>query len=64
MKTEQEIRARMDELKSDERMTYKSANVFINAPLAIIQVELGAKIHALEWALGLPLSKFPLKGKK
>lgn len=61
MKTIKELTHRLAELKNDERMTYVPANVQINVVLALIQVEVGAKIHALEWALDLPLSKFPLK---
>ncbi len=60
-KTQVEMAARLAELKADDRMSYPSANCQINVILAMIQIEVGAKIHALEWALGLPLSTFPLK---
>lgn len=51
MKTEKEIKAKLAELKSDERLSYPPADVFSNAPLALIQVELEAKVKALEWVL-------------
>lgn len=65
MKSEKEITEKLEELKSDERLTYAAATVFENAPLALIQLSVEAQIHTLEWVLGLPLSKFPLpkKGK-
>ena len=64
MKMQTEITEKLNELKSDERLTYKAATVFENAPLALIQLEMETKIHTLEWILGLPLSKFPLPKKK
>jgi len=63
MVTKQEIKNKIAELKNDERLYYPSANLFSNAPLALIQLDLGAKINSLEWVIGLPLSKFPLKTK-
>ena len=52
MKTEAEIWKRIAEIRSDERMSYKPANVQVNAPLALIQVEGAAVVSALEWVLG------------
>lgn len=60
MKTEIELLKRLHELKSDDRLYYPVANVFINAPLALIQHELEVRIHTLEWVLNLPFSSFPL----
>lgn len=60
MKTENEIRDRLNELMKDVRLTYPDASIQINAPLALIQVDAKATIHALEWVLGIPRSKFPL----
>lgn len=37
MLSEKKIRERIKELESDERHSYKPANVFSNAPLALIQ---------------------------
>ena len=51
MRTAKELRFQLAKLKSDERHKYKLALVQINAPLALIQVEIQAKIDALEWAL-------------
>lgn len=61
MKTEKEILAFLDEIKQDERISYPTANVNINAPLALIQYRLAGQINTLEAILELPLSKFPLK---
>lgn len=65
-RTEAQLRERLALLKSDERMHAPPANVHVNCVLALIQCEVGGKINALEWALGLPISVFPLKrqGKK
>ena len=51
MKKPSELRAKLRELRNDERHRYKPALVQINAPLALIQVEIQAKIDALEWVL-------------
>lgn len=48
------------ELKSDERLTYEPATVFVNAPLALIQHGLLSQINILEKLLDLPLSKIPI----
>ena len=52
MKTEQEIRARIAEIESDDRLHYKVATVFENAPLAMIQLEGESVTQALRWVLG------------
>lgn len=51
MKTKVEIEKRLAELKADERLSYPPANVFTNAPLALIQVALKNEIMALTWVL-------------
>mgnify|MGYP003980191453 FL=1 len=51
MKTKAEIEKRIAELKADERLGYPPANVFTNAPLALIQVALKNEIMALTWVL-------------
>jgi hypothetical protein len=61
MKNEEEIKNKLNELKSDERLYYPSADIQTNAPLALTQLSLEAQINSLEWVLGLTLSKFPLK---
>ena len=51
MKTREEIEKRIAELKADERLGYPPANVFTNAPLALIQVALKNELMALNWVL-------------
>ncbi len=51
MKTREEIEKRITELKADERLGYPPANVFTNAPLALIQVALKNELMALNWVL-------------
>ncbi len=52
------------EILADERMTYKSANVFSNAPLAIIQTHLAGRLLLCEKALGLLSTEIPIKKQK
>lgn len=51
MKTEKEIRDKIGELRADNRLKQPPATIDINAPLALIQLELETKIAALEWCL-------------
>ena len=51
MKKREEIEKRIAELKADERLGYPPANVFTNAPLALIQVALKNELMALNWVL-------------
>ena len=51
MKSNDEILAKIKELKNDERHGYKPASVQVNAPLALIQVAIQARIDALTWVL-------------
>lgn len=42
----------LDELakiKADERLSYPNASVYSNAPLALMQVDLKARVQTLEW---------------
>jgi len=50
-RTRAEIQARLDEIEADERFHYPPANVLVNAPLALIQVELKAQHEVLTWLL-------------
>jgi len=52
MISKEKILEKIDELKNDERMSYPTANIRTNAPLALIQLSMGSKISALEWVLG------------
>lgn len=61
MKTEQEILKRIDEIVKDGRLQQPTATVFINAPLALIQMSMTAELHSLQWVLGIERSKIPLK---
>lgn len=56
----EKLLAKLEELKDDNRNYYKTATVFSNAPLALIQMSLSSQINLLEELLELPLSKFPL----
>jgi len=51
MKTKTEILLMIKELESDDRLSYNSATITENAPLALIQLELETKIHTLYWVL-------------
>lgn len=51
MRNADSIRLRLAELEADERHHYEPALVQINAPLALIQVSIQAKIDALKWVL-------------
>ena len=52
MKSEQQIRELIAHISADDRMGYESALVQVNAPLALIQMELEARKSALEWVVG------------
>jgi len=51
MKSKKEILAKIEKLETDNRHKYKPALVQVNAPLALIQVEIQSKIDALKWVL-------------
>ncbi len=51
MKNKKEIEARLKEVESDERLHYPSADIFSNAPLALIQVALENQRDILKWIL-------------
>ena len=53
MKTEQEIRAFLSDVLATPQLHMPSADIFTNAPLALIQVELETKRDVLEWVLGV-----------
>mgnify|MGYP001568119754 CR=1 FL=1 len=64
MRTEFEIRNRINKIDADERYHYPSARVDVNAPLALIQVALGTEAIALAWVLGeIPPRSGPKKNK-
>ena len=45
------IKDEIAEIETDERYHYTSASVFINAPLALIQTEMKAKLNAYKGVL-------------
>lgn len=51
MKSEKEIRERLREIENTEQIKMKPANIQINAPLALIQIELESKRDILKWVL-------------
>ncbi len=54
--TEEQIKQRIQEILSDSRLSSKTARVFTNAPLALIQYGLEVELHTLEKVLGLQLT--------
>ncbi len=55
MNTEQ-INKRINEILTDDRFLDKSATVFINAPLALIQYGMEVELHTLQKVLGVELT--------
>lgn len=53
MKTADEIQKKLREVCSDERLSYEPANVFVNAPLALIQTSLETERRVLQWVLDI-----------
>lgn len=54
MKTREELEKKLAEIESDERLRCSIATVQVNAPLALIQVDLKARALLLRWMLDLP----------
>ena len=59
----EKLKVEREEILKDERMRYETANVFINAPLALIQYGMTSKLHLIEKTLGIPLTQVPIKIK-
>ncbi len=53
MSTREEVEAMVKEIKTDERLAAPPATVTVNAPLALIQLELQTKLRTLNWVLRL-----------
>lgn len=65
MKSEKEIEAILIEVENDERLYYKTAIVFSNAPLALIQCSLEVRSSLLRKILDKPtLNFYELRDKK
>lgn len=54
MRTEAEIRKKLAEVESDDRLGYRTATTFENAPLALIQLGLETEVATLKWILEDP----------
>jgi len=52
----EEIEKRIAEILSDDRFLSKTATVFENAPLALIQWGLTTELHTLQKVLGVELT--------
>lgn len=52
----EEIEKRIAEILSDDRLLSKTATVFENAPLALIQLGLTIELHTLQKVLGVELT--------
>lgn len=48
MKTQKQIEEELKEVESDECLGYPSAQIQINAPLALVQVDLKARVQILK----------------
>ena len=53
MRREQDLLAELKRLEDDERLWYETAPIQINAPLALVQIELKTKSDMLRWCLQL-----------
>jgi hypothetical protein len=58
------ILAKLKTIEADERLYYRPATVFENAPLALIQSELETWCAALRWVLGMPRKPYGPKAKR
>ncbi len=54
MKTEQQIREYLKNTEDDERLRYRPATTFENAPLALVQTYLETVSKMLRWVLDEP----------
>lgn len=52
VRSEAQLREALAKIDRDDRLYEKFADMEINAPLAIIQVQLAAQRRLLRWALG------------
>ena len=54
MRTEKEIMEQRKEYMKDERLYYPCAEIEVNAPLALHQLEVEGRLAMLDWVLELP----------
>jgi len=50
MKTEHEIQSKLNSIRCDPRM-HEAVTIEVNAPLALIQVQMEGQIQILNWVL-------------
>lgn len=53
---QEQIFKRIAEILNDARLSYKTAIVFSNAPLALVQISLEVELHTLQKVIGVPLT--------
>ena len=56
--SEAQIAAKIDEILADEVLSYPAADIFINAPLALVQLAMEVKLHTLQDVLGVERTNF------
>lgn len=54
--TTAEIEIRIENILKDDRLSYKTATIFENAPLALIQYGLEVELHTLQKVLSAELT--------
>ena len=61
----EQIQKTIDEILADERLSYATATVFSNAPLAMIQYGMQVELHTLQNVLGVERTNISkLRGEK
>ena len=56
MKSKDQIEERIAEILKDERLSYKTATISVNTPLALIQYGLEVELHTLQKVLEIELT--------
>jgi len=51
MRSQEDVEYEIKRLESDERLSYPLATVEVNAPLALIQTDMEARLSVLRWVL-------------
>ncbi len=62
--TRDQILDRIYQIKNTDVFLYETANVEINAPLALTQYGLQCELHTLEWVLKIPYTNISLLRNK
>lgn len=55
MKGKNQVIRKLIEVLKDERFWYETATISVNAPLALVQLDLGTRAEVLSWVLGIKL---------